>query len=281
MIKYTKELLEENVLKSKSLTEMLKNMGIQHRGGSMPGYIKRKIISFNINIDHWISPVNSNKKSNYVLGFSEERIRRRYLKVLMEENGIDYKCCMCNLPPIWLDKDLTLHIDHINGNNLDNRLENLRFLCPNCHTQTDTYSGKNKKKENNKCKVCEKIIRRKSIHCKECNRKASIGKKLNRKGKNLPDKGYLQELINSLPIIKIAKKLHVNSATINSWCEKLNIEKKNKKYWSAINNQNRSKIPDKEYLENLFRKFSIPEIACQLNVTYNTVKSWRDKYNII
>ena len=43
---------------------------------------------------------------------------------------------------IWNDKKLSLQLDHINGDNSDNRLENLRFLCPNCHTQTETYCSK-------------------------------------------------------------------------------------------------------------------------------------------
>jgi hypothetical protein len=53
--------------------------------------------------------------------------------------GWDYCCAMCGLRGEWRGAPLVLHLDHINGINNDNRLMNLRFLCPNCHSQTPTY----------------------------------------------------------------------------------------------------------------------------------------------
>jgi Zn finger protein HypA/HybF involved in hydrogenase expression len=67
-------------------------------------------------------------------------LKRRLLKELKWE----YKCVECGLSNEWNNKNLSLHLDHINGNNRDHRKENLRFLCPNCHSQTTTYCGKNK-----------------------------------------------------------------------------------------------------------------------------------------
>lgn len=52
------------------------------------------------------------------------------------------QCSICEMEPSWNNKPLTLQLDHINGNNKDNRKENLRWICPNCHSQTDTYCGK-------------------------------------------------------------------------------------------------------------------------------------------
>jgi hypothetical protein len=54
------------------------------------------------------------------------------------------ECAICGLGPEWQGKPLTLQLDHINGKNNDHRIENLRILCPNCHTQTDTYAGKSR-----------------------------------------------------------------------------------------------------------------------------------------
>jgi len=58
---------------------------------------------------------------------------------------LDYKCNYCGNDGEYNGKPLSLHLDHINGINDDNRLDNLRFLCPNCHSQTETYGGKSNK----------------------------------------------------------------------------------------------------------------------------------------
>ena len=64
---------------------------------------------------------------------------------LIKANLIEYKCSCCGITE-WNGKPLTLQLHHINGNNRGNRLENLTFLCPNCHSQTDNFSGKNAEK---------------------------------------------------------------------------------------------------------------------------------------
>lgn len=73
--------------------------------------------------------------------FSVNSVDRKHIKkIIIRDNLIPYQCS-CGISE-WLDKPLSLHLDHINGNNKDNTLENLRFLCPNCHSQTETYCGR-------------------------------------------------------------------------------------------------------------------------------------------
>lgn len=71
--------------------------------------------------------------------YSNEMVKGRIVK----ENLLEYKCVKCGIDS-WQGETIILDLDHINGNNRDNQLNNLRFLCPNCHSQTDTYKGRNK-----------------------------------------------------------------------------------------------------------------------------------------
>ena len=68
---------------------------------------------------------------------------KRYLK---HYDILPYVCKNCKTTPIWDNKPLSLQLDHINGIGNDNNLENLRWLCPNCHSQTETFAGRNNKK---------------------------------------------------------------------------------------------------------------------------------------
>ena len=77
--------------------------------------------------------------------YARHNLKRR----LIEENLLQYKCLCCGNEGDHNNKPLVLQLDHINGVNNDHRLKNLRFLCPNCHTQQDTYAAKNIIKQKN------------------------------------------------------------------------------------------------------------------------------------
>lgn len=68
-------------------------------------------------------------------------------RILEEQNGL---CAICSGPQSWNEKPLTFHIDHINGRRQDHYRENLRAICPNCHSQTETYGHKNVSEEGKK-----------------------------------------------------------------------------------------------------------------------------------
>ena len=76
---------------------------------------------------------------------TRQMVRRR----ILSDNLLEYQCSICGSEAVHNGSPLSLHLDHVNGVSTDHRLENLRFLCPNCHSQTSTYGGRRKQYEIN------------------------------------------------------------------------------------------------------------------------------------
>jgi len=70
---------------------------------------------------------------------TSSKLKKKLLKLNLLEN----KCAICLLPPVWQNKPMTLQLDHIDGNHDNNNLDNLQIICPNCHSQTRNFAGKN------------------------------------------------------------------------------------------------------------------------------------------
>lgn len=110
--------------------------------------IKERIQQLGLDITHF--KYNEPKPLKDWLTIWETKHRLPYLKKrIINEGLLKEECILCGQKNIWNGKKLVLHLDHINGNNQDNRIENLRILCPNCHTQTETYC---------RSKICESML---------------------------------------------------------------------------------------------------------------------------
>lgn len=147
-VRYTEQALREAVAASVSVKDVLQQLGISPVGGSHT-HISRRIATLGIDISHFCAPRGRIKGScgnPLVLGSPQDgripgaRLRRELLRI-----GASECCAMCSTGTDWNNKPLRLEIDHKNGDWWDNRPENLRFLCPNCHSVTDTYRGRKRR----------------------------------------------------------------------------------------------------------------------------------------
>lgn len=143
------EQFKDIVANSNSYSDCLRALGLGTNGGSSTDVLKERIIELNCSTDHF-NRRNHIGNATYTLDdilvenssyANISSLKNRLLK----EKRLEYKCAICGLTE-WLKQPISLHLDHINGIHNDHRIENLRFLCPNCHSQTETYAGKNKGK---------------------------------------------------------------------------------------------------------------------------------------
>lgn len=158
--KWTEQQLTEAVKSSKSYREVLKKLGLKLSGGTQAN-IKIHVEKLNLDTNHftgrgWCTG-DFHKKLCQKLRIPTEEIlvnnstytsTYRLKKRLVKENVLVDVCEICGIGPEWNGKHLSLQLDHKNGKRADNRLINLRIVCPNCHSQTESFAGKNKKKAN-------------------------------------------------------------------------------------------------------------------------------------
>lgn len=137
--------LKKAVEISRNYSQVMRNLGYNSRGGSTYVRIVGEIKANGYDTSHFKRSTARQEISEILVENSEYSNMSRLKERIINEGVLEYKCSLCGNKGEWNDAPLTLQLDHINGVNNDNRLENLRLLCPNCHSQTDTYAGKNLK----------------------------------------------------------------------------------------------------------------------------------------
>lgn len=150
--KLTDQEFSDLVKSSLNISEVLFKLGYTTTGNSW-GYsqVKQRMSDLNLTSKDFrgksamITFNEQNKVNLEELFCKDSRHPRNILrKHIIQNNLLPYRCAICGISE-WQNKKLSLELDHINGINNDNRIENLRFLCPNCHSQTVTYGSKNRK----------------------------------------------------------------------------------------------------------------------------------------
>ena len=137
------------IANSQSWCDCAKNFGLSPYGTNAKTQISRRIEELQCDISHFTKVRNGNSHHMYT---TEEILVKNspYKNIpklkerLLKEGLLTYQCALCGNTGEWLGRSLILQLDHINGEHFDHRLENLRLLCPNCHSQTETFSGRNK-----------------------------------------------------------------------------------------------------------------------------------------
>lgn len=146
---FTKETLTSAVAASTSMIQTISKLYPRYSAGIIPT-VKKYIKLWSLDTSHWRQQGWSKGLKRPELcadpavtlqnasGASRQAVRRAFLRL------VSYECSRCKIST-WLNEPAPLQVDHINGNNSDHRIENLRLLCANCHALTPTFSGRNKK----------------------------------------------------------------------------------------------------------------------------------------
>ena len=198
--------------------------------------------------------------------------RQRVRAVVLRQHLIPYECGNdgCAVTTTWLDKPLTLDLDHKNGIRNDNRIENLRFLCPNCHSQEFTSNRKKGHSRyrpiisentvltaalgstsirqiliklnvadasSNYAKVKAVLEKHGKMFAHYSDMKIKKGRTpfsyLSRR-KRWPSKDRLAELLWKKPSTEIAKDYGVVNSMVNKWCAAYKLDKPSRGYWAKV-----------------------------------------------
>lgn len=227
--KYKKEALEVIVKKSFSVREICRNLEMSQTGRNTVT-IKKYITYHNIDVSHFLSSIEVLKQNHFkqTTPINEVFIQNsKYTnntglkKKIIDNQLIKYECQKCKNIGEWNGFPLTLHIDHISGINDDHRISNLRFLCPNCHSQTDTYSGKhlgqkalkNKERELNNGLTTKQILSFKK------------SRKIDR-----PNIEILNIQLKEGSFSSVGRIYNVSDNTIRKWCKSYGMSTKKDSY---------------------------------------------------
>lgn len=214
---YTDEALIAAVKISLTYADVLRHLGLRIHS-SRYKRVQKDVQRLGLDTSHFLRSNKGMSNSRKIKIPLEELLREgtevhthRLKKRLIKAGLLEEKCYGCGVL-YWQEKKLSLHLDHIDGNRKNNKLKNLRLLCPNCHSLTETYCGNKNKKNSYSCLDCGTQISKLAIRCRPCSHKNS--------GYVKPTKiawGNLEDLIKEVEATSytaVAKRLGVSNNAV-------------------------------------------------------------------
>lgn len=239
-MKYSYEKMYSSIQQVKSIAGLCRILGLQPVGGNyrtMHKYINH----YDLDTSHFTGELWSkglSLKENTNDYSSSTSVKKKFL------TQVSYNCSHCDISNLYNGKNLVLHLDHIDGNSFNNDVSNLRLLCPNCHSQTETYCARNKrsrlpispkvklikvrlsKKLDKFCIDCYQQINYKAQRCKSCAATLKVKRKFE------VSKEELEKLISEVPMTKIGEMFGVSDNAVRKRAKKLGIVLENRLgYW--------------------------------------------------
>ena len=250
--------LKRVVNESKCFSDVLRYFGLENKGGNyrtLRERLKYDGIEYRRFSNYGKPPLNVLKSLEEIMVEKSQYSRGSLKARIIKDKIIPYVCAECGHQPLWRGKSLVLILDHINGVYNDHRKENLRFLCPMCNSQSETFAGRRKAyKDEIKCVKCEvNDANKSSPYCSEC----KLGKcpKCNAETKKdgrmckkcsgemrrkvvRPSKEDLQKMLWEIPTAKIGRQFGVSDKSVAKWAKKYKLNKPSRGYWAKQRSQN-------------------------------------------